>query len=72
MRAAGEGDIYNAQFHKTGFGEQDDLASGLDAKKEEQAGAREEVKAERREGREGVDVGAALAERGGGAVVEGR
>lgn len=36
MRAPGEGDIASAQDTKHGFGEQADLASGLDRKKEEQ------------------------------------
>ncbi|KAL8947895.1 MAG: hypothetical protein Q9222_005870 [Ikaeria aurantiellina] len=36
MRAPGEGDIASAQDKKHGFGEQADLASGLDRKKEEQ------------------------------------
>lgn len=37
MRAAGDGDIAVAQDKKHGFGEQSDLASGLDQKKAEQA-----------------------------------
>ena len=69
MRAAGEGDIYKAQFTKSGFGEQVDLASGLDQKKAEQAGRREEVKEQRKED---VDVGGALGGRTGPSVVEGR
>ena len=69
MRAPGEGDVYRQQFHKTGFGEQADLASDLDRKKAEQAPLREEV-AERRE--KDVDVGGAIGGRGGPAVVEGR
>ena len=69
MRAPGEGDVYNAQFHKTGMGEQQDLASDLDRKKAEQAGAREEVKSQRKEK---VDVGGALGGRTGPSVVEGR
>ncbi|KAL8840260.1 MAG: hypothetical protein Q9176_003952 [Flavoplaca citrina] len=36
MRAPGEGDVASAQDRKHGFGEQADLASGLDRKKEEQ------------------------------------
>ncbi|KAL8719679.1 MAG: hypothetical protein Q9225_003334 [Loekoesia sp. 1 TL-2023] len=36
MRAPGEGDVASAQDKKHGFGEQADLASGLDRKKEEQ------------------------------------
>lgn len=43
MRAPGEGEVYNAQLKKTGFGEQGDLASGLDRKREEQ----DRIKAER-------------------------
>ena len=69
MRAPGEGDVYKTQFNKTGFGEQEDLASGLDQKKAEQAGRREEVKSQRKED---VDVGGALGQRTGPAVVEGR
>ncbi|MCJ1378371.1 hypothetical protein MMC17_001469 [Xylographa soralifera] len=69
MRAPGEGDIYHQQFGKSGFGEQDDLAGDLDRKKAEQAGAREEVKSERKED---VDVGGALGNRVGPSVVEGR
>ena len=41
MRAAGDGDIAAAQDQKHGFGEQSDLASGLDKKKEEQAKIKE-------------------------------
>ena len=71
MRAAGEGDIARAQETKGGFGEQGDLASGLDRKREEQ----EEIKARRHGGDNGyggggggaVDVGNAL----GGKVVSG-
>ena len=37
MRAAGDGDIAAAQDNKHAFGEQGDLASGLDRKKAEQA-----------------------------------
>lgn len=36
MRAPGEGEVYAAQLNKTGFGEQEDLAAGLDRKREEQ------------------------------------
>lgn len=36
MRAPGEGDIAQAQHTKQGFGEQPDLASDLDKKKEDQ------------------------------------
>ena len=41
MRAAGDGEIAAAQDSKHGFGEQTDLASGLDRKKEEQAQLKE-------------------------------
>lgn len=43
MRAPGEGEVYSAQLKKTGFGEQGDLAAGLDRKREEQ----DRIKAER-------------------------
>ena len=56
MRAAGDGEIAAAQDSKHGFGEQSDLASGLDRKKEQQA----EIKAQRHGGGTGggggVDV----------------
>ena len=68
MRAAGDGDIARAQDTKTGFGEQEDLAAGLEEKKKEQAGEREAIKEQRREN---VDIGGALGGRGGAAVVEG-
>ena len=69
MRAPGEGEVAAAQDRKHGFGEQADLASDLDRKKVEQAPAREQIK----EAREAaVDVGGALSERSGPAVVEGR
>ena len=70
MRAAGDGEIAKAQETKTGFGEQGDLASDLDRKKEEQ----QEIKESRNGGGNrnrgnggGVDVGKAL----GGNVVSG-
>jgi len=62
MRAAGDGDIAAAQDTKHGFGEEGDLASGMDRKKAEQA----EIKNARRGGSGGgggVDVQGAL---GGG------
>ena len=61
MGAAGDGAIASAQDNKHGFGEQDDLASGLDRKKEEQA----KIKEARGSGGGGggVDVAGAL---GGG------
>ena len=67
MRAPGEGDVYKAQFDKSGFGEQKDLASDLDRKKEEQSGLRDEIKDQRHKG---VDVGGVLGQSGGPAVVE--
>ncbi|KAK0107434.1 hypothetical protein ONS96_003251 [Cadophora gregata f. sp. sojae] len=59
MRAPGEGEVMNAQFNKknAGWGEEGSLTSDLDRQKEEQKGAREEIKAARREG-ESVDGGA--------------
>ena len=69
MRAPGEGDVARQQERKTGFGEQGDLASDLDRKKAEQAPLREEVQEQRAQG---VDVGGAIGQRGGPAVVEGR
>jgi hypothetical protein len=33
MRAQGEGEVANAQDHKTGFREQEDLMSDIDVKK---------------------------------------
>lgn len=68
MCAPGEGDVFAAQTHKQGFGEQKDLASDLDAKKEEQKGRREEVMRQRKEE---VDIGGALGGRSGVAVVGG-
>lgn len=50
MRAPGKGEVMAAQWHKTGFGEQESLTEGLEAKKEEQRGKREKVKGERRRG----------------------
>lgn len=41
MRAAGDGDIAAAQETKHGFGEQGDLASNMDRKKDEQAKIKE-------------------------------
>ena len=47
MHMAGEGKVMAAQWHKTGFGEQEDLTKGLEAKKEEQREEREKRKQER-------------------------
>jgi len=68
MRAAGEGEIANAQTRKEGFGEQQDLASDLDRKKREQASARETIKAERAQA---VDVGGVLGNKVSPATQEG-
>jgi len=59
MRAAGEGEVMEAQFNKknAGWREQGSLTSDLDKKKAEQEGAREEIKAKRREGAN-IDGGA--------------
>lgn len=66
MRAPGEGDIYNAQQHKTGFGEQGDLAFDLDRKREEQ----DRLKDNRSPGSgdNGVDVQGAVSGAGKGFV----
>lgn len=69
MRPFGEGEVAAAQDTKTGFGEQKDLASDLDRKKAEQAAAREDVQQSREEN---FEVGGALGQEGGPAVVEGR
>lgn len=69
MRGPGEGDVYKAQFSKSGFGEQEDLAAGLDRKKAEQSERRGEAKEQRRED---VDVAGALGDRSGPSAVEGR
>lgn len=55
MRAAGEGDVMNAQFGKknAGWGEEASMTSDLDRKKAEQSEDREKVKGEREMG---VDV----------------
>ncbi|KAL8731103.1 MAG: hypothetical protein Q9166_003631 [cf. Caloplaca sp. 2 TL-2023] len=66
MRAPGEGEIASAQDDKHGFGEQADLASGLDRKKEEQQERLEERYnggSSRKGGPGGVDVQSAI---GGG------
>ena len=59
MRATGEGEVMDAQFNKknAGWGEEGSFTSDLDRQKEEQKGAREEVKAARKEG-QSVDGGA--------------
>jgi len=52
MRAAGEGDVMNAQFEKknAGWGEEASMTSGLDKKKSEQEQKREEIKSQRETG----------------------
>ena len=59
MRAAGEGEIMDAQFEKknAGWGEQGSLTSDLDRQKAEQKGAREDIQAARKGGAN-VDGGA--------------
>lgn len=59
MRASGEGEVMDAQFNKidAGWGEEESLTSDLDRKRAEQQGARQEIKAERRDG-QNVDGGA--------------
>ena len=66
MRAAGDGDIAAAQDSKHGFGEQSDLASNLDGKKNEQA----KIKEARGigGGGGGVDVQSAIGGRGNGFI----
>ena len=62
MRAPGEGDIAARQEQKHGFGEQSDLASGLDRKKAEQQQVKNARSSDVGEGGD-VDVEGAL---GGG------
>lgn len=63
MAAPGEGKVAAAVDNKPGAsGQQPDLASDLDRKKEEQAEAREEIKAQKKED---VDVAGVLGQRGG-------
>jgi hypothetical protein len=59
MRAAGEGDVMNAQFNKknAGWGEQASLTGDLDRQKTEQKSAREDIQAAR-QGGANVDGGA--------------
>jgi len=59
MRAPGEGEVMDAQLNKenAGWGEQGSLTSDLDRQKAEQKSAREDIKEERRAGRN-VDGGA--------------
>lgn len=47
MHMAGEGKVMAAQWHKTGFGEQESLTRDLESKKEEQREEREKRKEER-------------------------
>ncbi len=59
--SVGEGEVARAQETKTGMGEEEDMTSDLDRKKKEQEGAREEIKAQRKEG---VDVAGVLGQSG--------
>ncbi|KAI4116250.1 MAG: hypothetical protein LQ345_003294 [Seirophora villosa] len=76
MRAPGEGDIADAQDTKHGFGEQADLASGLDRKKEEQRNRLADRSGMGPEGgkggRGGVDVQGAIGGGGKGVVGAGK
>nr|OQO16752.1 hypothetical protein B0A51_15707 [Rachicladosporium sp. CCFEE 5018] len=63
MGAPGEGKVATSVDRKPGAsGTQEGLESGLDRKKEEQRGAREEIESEKKEG---LDVGGILGQRGG-------
>ncbi|RDW84284.1 hypothetical protein BP6252_01874 [Coleophoma cylindrospora] len=59
MRAAGEGDVMQAQFDKkdAGWGEEGSYTSDLDRQKAEQESAREQIKEDRRTGKN-IDGGA--------------
>ncbi|KAL8658734.1 MAG: hypothetical protein Q9226_000805 [Calogaya cf. arnoldii] len=75
MRMPGEGEIASAQGNKHGFGEQADLASGLDRKKEEQQQRLEDRYnggSSGKGGPGGVDVAAAIGGRGKGVVGAGQ
>ncbi|KAI4268480.1 MAG: hypothetical protein L6R38_007827 [Xanthoria sp. 2 TBL-2021] len=75
MSAPGEGDIASAQDNKHGFGEQADLASGLDRKKEEQQQRlddRYNGGSSGKGGPGGVDVESAIGGGGKGVVGAGR
>lgn len=69
MRVLAEGDVYAAQTRKHGFGEEIDLAAGLERKKKEQ----EDLKRGTEEGEESrrgdVDVKDAVGGKGKGIVV---
>lgn len=69
MRVLAEGDVYAAQHHKVGFGEEKDLAAGLDRKKEEQEALKRGRGVGEGEGDRGVDVEAAVGGEGKGTVV---
>ncbi|KAL9100142.1 MAG: hypothetical protein Q9163_004443 [Psora crenata] len=63
LRPAGEGDVAKTQERKHGFGEEADMASGLDRKKAEQARIKD---ARRQDGGDGgVDVGEVLGGKAG-------
>ncbi|KAI4226216.1 MAG: hypothetical protein L6R36_003352 [Xanthoria steineri] len=75
MRAPGEGDIASAQDNKHAFGEQADLASGLDRKKEEQQQRLEDRYnggSSGKGGPGGIDVESAIGGGGKGVVGAGR
>ncbi|KAL8934738.1 MAG: hypothetical protein Q9216_005756 [Gyalolechia sp. 2 TL-2023] len=75
MRAPGEGDIASAQDSKHGFGEQADLASGLERKKEEQQERLDERYSGGSSGKGGpggVDVQSAIGGGGKGVVGAGQ
>ncbi|KAI9894201.1 MAG: hypothetical protein M1814_004055 [Vezdaea aestivalis] len=54
MRAPGDGEIYAAQFNKTGTADGPEIGGDLDKKKAEQQEARENVASDRKKG---IDVG---------------
>lgn len=75
MRAPGEGDVASAQDHKHGFGEQADLASGLDRKKEDQEQRldhRHDGDSGGKGGPGGIDVQSAIGGAGKGVVGAGK
>jgi hypothetical protein len=68
MRAPGDGEIYEAQFGKTGTAEEKEMGTDLDKKKAEQQEKRDAIKASRQHG---VDVDGAAGSSSGPAAVEG-
>lgn len=61
-RPPGEGEVMQAQAHKTGTGEEKSLTADLDRKKEEQKERREQIKEQRKEA---MMEGGALGQTGG-------